>query len=371
MKYTVAFIIIIMIFSASASAYAASDPYAEGYELSGAAELEGELPREAAELLREAGIEPENSSWGSSLSVSRVLSHLLSLLSGKAAAPLSAGGGLLGLIILSAAFPAVSDGKRNGGIPLVTVLCTALCVAAPVWKSIYAAVGAIKSCSEFMLAFVPVFAGIAAISGSSISIAPSSAVLLAAAEGVGAAAAFIIIPLMGAQLAMSLCSAVSPLSVGNGLAEGIRKAAMWLFSLITTVFLGILGIQNAVNSAADTVALKTGRFILGTAVPIAGAALSEAAATVAASLSLLRASVGIYGIAALSAILLPIIVDILLWRAVLLLCASAARQFSLAAVDSVLSAIEQMLALLFGIIMLVAAMLIIALSVTVSARGAI
>lgn len=359
-------IIIIFLFALilTVPATALGDPYSEEYSLSGAEALVSEIPSEARKILDELEADPSEADWVSSLSVTRILSHLGELLTGSAASPISAGGGLLGLIILSAAFPALSDGESSPAA-LITVLCTALCIAVPIWESISAAVSAVKACSEFMLAFVPVFMGIAALSGGGTGAASAGAVLLSAAEGVGAVSAFVILPVMGAYLAISICTAVFPFSSDSGIADSLRRAAMWLLSLITTVFLGVLGIQTAVNSAADTLALKTGKFIIGTAVPIAGQALSEAAAAVTASLALLRSSVGAYGIVALAAILLPIIAELLLWRAVITVCSAAARQFSLASVNKLLKAVDQMLAFLIGIILLIAAMLIISLSLTV------
>ena len=363
-----AVLLAVLIFSMPAAAL--SDPYSEEYSLSGVGELSSALPDNAEEILREFGVDPSASGWVASLSLSRVFSYIFRMFTGAAGAPIAAGGALLAFIIIAAALPALSAGKSEIST-FVTVLCSAICIAAPVWKSVSAAVSAVRAGSEFMLAFVPVFAGVTALSGGGVSAASTSALLLAAAEAVGAAAAFVIVPVMGSYLAMSLCSAVSPFTAENGLADGLRRAALWTLSFITTVFLGILGIQTAVNSAADTLALKTGKFIIGTAVPIAGPALSEAAAAVSASLMLLRSSVGIYGIVALAAILLPIIAELLLWRAVLLICSAAARQFSLGAADKILKAVDQMIALLIGVVLLVAAMFIISLALTVSAAGKI
>lgn len=368
MKYAAFIAALMLIFSLPAAAV--GDPYSEEYYLSGADELGDSLPQDARELLGRFGADPKSSDWASGLSAARVISYIFGLFTDEAAAPIKSGGCLLGLILISAAIPAVSFGKCDGKT-LISALCTALCISVPVWNSVSAAVAAVKSASGFMLGFIPVFAGVTALSGGGVTSPAASALLLGAAEAVGAAAAFAVLPIMGSYLAIGICSGVSPLINECGIAEGLKKAAFWILSLMTTVFLGVLGIQTAVNSAADSLAMKTGKFIIGTAVPIAGPALSEAAATVAASVSLLRSSIGIYGIAALAAILLPIVTELLLWRAAAAVCSAAARLFSLSAADKLIKAVDQMLSLLIGVILLVGAMFIISLAVVISAVKAL
>lgn len=359
-------VILILIILPAMPVYAADEIYNEEFEASGAGELSYYLTDDARDYIDENGIDPSNSDWVQNFTAQNVFSHIFELLSGGIKTPLKIGGLALGLIVLTSAFTAFSVFPSKN-TQMVSVLCIALCVASPVWKTVSAAVEAVRGSSGFMLCFVPVFAGIVAASGGTVSAVSMSALLLGAAEVVSAVAAFAILPLMGSYLAMSLCTSVSPLSDNNDIAEGIRRIAFWILSFITTVFIGILGIQTAVNSAADTLALKAGKFIIGTAIPIGGAALSEAASTVTASLSLLRSSVGIYGIVALAAILLPIVVEMLIWRLVLFFCSTVSSQFSATSVTKLLKAVDMMLSLLVGVVLLTGAMFIISLTVVVTA----
>lgn len=358
-------IVLVLLFVFAMPVSASDDTYTAEYEASGADELSSYLTDDAKKYFYENGIDPADSDWVQNLSAENVFSHILTLFGSGIKAPLKSAGVALGLILLAAAFPSLSDSSTKNG-EIIAVLCVAVCIASPVWKTVFAAVEAVKGSSSFMLCFVPVFAGIVAVSGGAVSSVSMSALLLGAAEAVGAVAAFAILPMMGSYLGISLCTSVSPLCSNNDIAEGIRRIAFWVLSLITTVFIGILSIQTAVNSSADSLALKTGKFIIGTAVPIGGAALSEAAATVTASLSLLRSSVGIYAIVALAVILLPIIIEMLIWRLMIFLCSCVSGQFSLGGVTRLLKAVDMMLSLLIGMVLLIAAMFIISLTVVVT-----
>lgn len=133
-----------------------------------------------------------------------------------------------------------------------------------------------KGLSVFMLGFIPVFAVIVAASGGAVTSASMSTLLLTAAQGVSYISSFAVLPLMGGYLAVSIGSSVSPLMQRSGIAETVKKLALWITAFISTVFAGILSIQTAVNSSADTLTAKTARFIIGSSVPVAGGVLSEA-----------------------------------------------------------------------------------------------
>ena len=372
MKKFIVILILLMLFSLPVSAADTDDPYAQQYEFSGADNLENALPKDTREQLKEFGIDPKNKTWVNEITPQNVFAHIIDFIASGAKIPLRAGGAVMGIILISAAFPALSaDGKVFGPAQFAASLSVALTIAYPVWNCVTAAVAAIKGCGTFMLSFIPVFAAIVSVSGGAVTAVSMSALLLGAAEFVASAAAFAVLPIMGSYLAMSLTSSISPLIASSGIAEGIRRVAFWILSLVSTVFVGILGIQTAVNSAADNLALKTTRFIVGTSVPIAGSALSEAVSTISSSLGLLRSSVGIYGVVALAAILLPIIAELVLWRLILAISVMVSEIFSQGTLSKILKAVDMMLSLLVAVTLLVGAMFIISLTVVVSAGKAL
>ena len=138
-------------------------------------------------------------------------------------------------------------------------------------------------------------------------------------------------------------------------------------SLCTTVFLGLLSLGTAVNTAADSLGIKTAKYILGTCVPVIGAAVSGAVNTVAASLSLLKSSVGIYGVIALCVMLSPILAELLIWRLVLNVLSGVCTLFEGTQTARLFKAVDSMISFLVGAVFLVALAFIISLFVTLSA----
>ena len=341
--------------------------FSQDYNVDGADKVEQSLGDEASDFLNSYGISPDSTDWIDKLSAENIFTHILSFIRNGYKAPLKAGIAALAIVITGALISALSvDSETSKNAVVLCSLSLAVFLCVQVYSTISAAGTAIKGVSTFMLSFVPMYAGIVAVSGGAASSIAMSSLLLGAAEGAGMLSAYVIVPLMGGYLAVSLCTAVSPLTQGNSAAESLKKISLWVLSLISTVFLGVLGIQTTVNSAADSLALRTSKFIVGTAVPVAGAVLSEAAATVTASMQMLKSTAGIYGIIALCLLLLPIVTELLFWRITMMVLGIVSEILESGKISGIFKAVDSMLALLTGIILLIGALFIISLTVVVS-----
>ena len=340
------------------------DFYSKQYDLSGAEELSDALPDETKEYFEEFGIDAGDYNWVNSITSENVFSHILSFVKSGAKTPILTGAGILGIILISAAIGSTS--KDSGVMPTAlyaATLSTAAIICVPVFSAITSSIDAMKGCAAFMSSLIPIFAGIVAAGGMATTSVSMSALLMGAAQGVSYVSNFVVTPMMSGYLAVSIASGISPIINQTGIAGAIKKVAMWIMSLITTVFVGILSIQTAVNASADTLTLKTAKFIIGSSVPVAGGALSEALNTVTASMGLLKSSVAIYGVVACLVIFLPLLIELLIWRAVLNLTACAADIFSLSKISVLLKSFDAVISLLIGIILLTGAMFIISFSI--------
>ena len=367
---TLIFLLFLFSFQVSAESTSADEFYYNQYKSSGADELEGYLPEETREYFKDNNIDPLKSGWIDSLEPKNVFTHILSFLKSGAKGPLAAGSVIVAIILVSSALNGMDiRGASSVATGYAVSLTAAAAVITPIFSVISAGANALKGCAAFMVAFVPVFAVIVASSGAAATSASMSGLLLGACQAVNLIADFVIMPLMGGYLAISIASNVSPLVENSGLASGIKKICYWVMSLLTTVFLGILSIQTAVNASADTLSLKTAKFIIGSSVPMAGTALSEALTTVTASMGMLKTTVGIYGVIACAAVFLPILAELVLWRITFNITATISDLMSVPKISSVLRSADTVLSVLIGIILLTAAMFIISLGVVLAAGG--
>ncbi len=342
-----------------------TDLYKEQFSAAGGEELQENIPDSARDFSNEFSIDLSDSGWINGITSENAFLHIWGFIKSGAAAPLKTFGIILALIILGTLITASLKSNMTETVDFVILLAVCAALLHPVYSVITAAVDTLRGCTSFMTAFIPVFAGIVAASGKTLTSASMSAVLLLSANFVTFIANYAVIPLMGGHLSLSIASSVSPLLQNTHLADGIKKLSLWIMGFISTIFIGILSIQTAVNSTADSLSLRTAKFIVGSTVPVAGGVLSEALSTVTASLSLLRSSVGIWGVLICALTFLPIITELLLWRLGLWGLSFFSDTFGVTKISSLLKSVDAILSVLVGIVLLTAAMFVISLTVVI------
>ena len=357
-------ILLFLLFTLNATADE-TDLYKDQLEAGGVNGLTEAVPEKAEEFLNEFSIDLNDSDWVDSLTGENAFLHILKFIKGGARAPLKAFGIILALIFLNAAIQSALSSDIQNTVNYIMVLAVSFALLSPIYSVITASVDTLKGCSYFMTAFVPVFAAILGAAGKPLTSASMSGVLLMAANTVTYIANFAVIPLMSGHLSLSVASSVSPLLKDTNLAESLKKLSFWIMGFISTVFIGILSIQTAVNASADSLSLKTAKFIVGSTVPVAGGVLSEALATVTASLSLLKSSVGIWGVLVCALTFLPLIIELLLWRICMWGLSFFSSAFSISKITNLFKSVDSVLSSLVGIVLLTAAMFIISLTVVI------
>ncbi|MCR4779478.1 MAG: hypothetical protein K5876_00130 [Ruminiclostridium sp.] len=164
---------------------------------------------------------------------------------------------------------------------------------------------AFEAASDFMLAYIPVIAGVTAAGGHTGSAALFSSVTLTGIQLLARLTTAVIIPLTGCMLGITAASGADPDLKLDRLGEGLKRFTVWGLGLTMTLFLGILSVQSMITASADNAALKTLKFAVSSAVPIVGGAVSEALSTVSGSIALMKTSIGGFGIAAGVCVLAP------------------------------------------------------------------
>ena len=75
------------------------------------------------------------------------------------------------------------------------------------------------------------------------------------------------------------------------------------------MFGALIGLQGIFAQSADTLALKTGKFLLSSGVPVVGRAISDAMGSVLAGLKMLKGTVGFAVIAVIAVSFLPLLIQ--------------------------------------------------------------
>lgn len=169
---------------------------------------------------------------------------------------------------------------------------------------------AVETTSDFMLALIPVLAGIITAAGNPTLALTYGSFAMAAAQAAAQTAGNIIMPLCGAFSAFGVSASLSPELKLIKLADMIKKLTIGVLSFVAAAFSAVLGLKSLLAGSADTLASKGIKLALSSAVPIVGGALSDAYSSIIGSVSLLKSTVGVFGVIAVVMIDLPVVLQL-------------------------------------------------------------
>jgi stage III sporulation protein AE len=153
----------------------------------------------------------------------------------------------------------------------------------------------------------------------------------AVSSGAGVGAALLVIDNLCAQTLPALVKISFALTLINSLGSEISYTP--LIKMLKNVYMSVLGFASmvlsasiafgtAISSSADSVAARTVRYAISNMLPIVGGTVSASYGTLAASLSVIKSTLGASSIVALLLLFLPMIIYLLLIRLSLNLSAS-------------------------------------------------
>ncbi len=334
---------IILLLSLGISARAATaEPYDYGKE-----RLEQAVPPEAAAVLEGEGISPDNGG-AAGLSLQSVLELLKRLILDNAGGPIRLLTALCGVVLLCGLSSGISDGsdKLSSLFTTVGVLAGAGMTVAAISAVLTDTLELLSSASMFITTFIPLFAGILSVMGRTASASVINSVTLAATQLFSQLAVNFLAPLCGAVMGLSITGAIHPQLELGRLGELIKKAVTWTLGLLMTVFMSILSLQTFVTGAADNALIRTAKFAVSSGVPIVGGTISDAVGTVHSSLSLIRSSVGTYGMIAAAVIVLPTLINVACYRLSLTAAEALSDVFGVKELSSLLKSCGAVMAII-------------------------
>jgi len=345
---TALILLLILLLPLGATAHAES---AEAYDY-GRQALEEAVPPEAADLLDNEGITPDNGG-AASLTLSGVLEYLLSLIKQQMRSPLRLLVSLCGIILLCALSGSAADcaqDRLSGLFNTVGVLAGSGLAVAAVSDVLGSTLDLLSTASMFIITFIPIFAGVLSVMGRTATASAINAVTLAATQLFTQLAVNFLAPLCGAVMGLSITGAVHPQLNLSRLGELIRKIVVWTLSLLMTVFMSILSVQTFVTSSADNVLIRTAKFAVSSGVPIVGGTISDAVGTVHGSLSVIKSAVGTYGLIAAAVMILPTLINAACYRAAIACAEAVSDIFGIKELTALLKSCGAVMAIITAVI---------------------
>ena len=338
-------------FSCNVSASTVSDIYKSQYSAIEGEDLESYLPENVTSYFEGIDLSDIDTDWKKQLDPKNIFLEISHFFKSSGKKPIISGSLILAVLLFSSTAATLFKNEKTVGFVVTVGILSAGVM--PVISTLLSCIKAIGALSGFMLFFIPIYAAILISRGKNLTAAGFSTVTLSICEGVSLVSSYIVVPLTGMQLALSIAGSVLPDVNMSSIGKAVKRASVWILSISSTVFIAILGMQTMVSNSADSVSARTAKFVIGTALPVVGTAVSEGLMAVKGCLKLLGSNVAVYAILALCLLLLPVIIELLLWRLCMMVCAVCADILSLEKPAELLRSIDSCVAFVMGVGILV------------------
>lgn len=134
--------------------------------------------------------------------------------------------------------------------------------------------------------------------------------MLVAINVIAAIVQGLVIPALIAGVVLEVIGQISGFKL-SGVATLLRQVGLWTTGAALTLFVGLIAVYGAAGPVMDGVALRSGKFLANTFIPVVGKLFSDAAEAVFGSTYLLKDAVGLVGLLAVGYIVVVPIVKLL------------------------------------------------------------
>lgn len=302
------------------------DIYGELYSGIMTDDFEDSLPDTAKRFIYEYGLSPERPSSFEELLSEEGLSAIWQTLKNYILSPIKTAAVLLTVILLLSVISGLKLDNQSGSALAVQSFCSLVCcvlIISPIAALITDCANLLCSLSVFMTALIPIYAGLLIAAAKAKTALGFQTCIFFATQAVSYVGTYIVSPFCSMFTALSIAGGISGEKRIYSLAEMIKKAAMWTMSIAMTVYMAVFSIKNIISSTVDSAGGKTARFLISSFVPIVGNSINEALSSMKGCVSLLCRSFGIYAVIIILCIILPVLIRLIFWRAMLSVCAAA------------------------------------------------
>lgn len=325
--------------------------------------VDDSIPPEVKSFIDEKNISVEKTDTMTEITPLEVLAYIWDIFKENLKKPLQILASLLAIMLISVIVNNMEDTLSNkstsGMFGVISVLISVGLISSSVSSCIDTASETLTSGSQFMIGYVPVFAGITASSGSVTSATAYNLLVILVSQGAAQIFADIIVPVLSLCMAVGIIEAINPEIRLSGITEGIKKGVTFIIGLVMVVFIGLMSLQSIVGASADTLGVKAAKYMVANWIPFIGGAIADTYTTVKHSLGLLRGGAGFLGIAVVFMIVVPPLIEIIAMRMIFSIADIISDLFNVPQIKILLKNTGWILSIIFSILICFAVMFII------------
>ena len=332
--------------------------------------FENYIPAETKDLLDLIGLEDFDYGNLSSFSFLDIVELIFNSILNKIKEPFKAMLMIIAAAISCSVIQSFSDDFNHTGTVanLVCTIVSASIFLVPIKNIITYSIRIIEECSDFMLAFIPVYSSAVAAMGYVSSATGFRTLMLTAVTVISNISGKIIVPLICVYFAISISGAITDFDTGE-LSKTIKSFSVWILTAGMAVFSGIMGLGTLVSSSVDGNLSKTAKLLVGTFIPVIGSTVSDALSTVKSCLSVTKNLLGVYAIIIIAAIFIPPLISLISWRICLSVSSGIGSILENKSLSSILSSASFMVGIMIALVASTAIMFIFAVAIMLMTGG--
>lgn len=168
-------------------------------------------------------------------------------------------------------------------------------------------------CQNYLITFVPLYSGVAAVGGQNAGALVYSGMFFAMSGFLAAVIEKFLLPIMQIYFCFAACACIWGNAGIEEAAALFAKCLHWILKVCGIGFGLVLGLQNILAGSVDNAALRTGKSVLQGFIPLVGDAAAAALSGAVAAVQLLKGSLALAALGALAVAFLPALVHCLLY----------------------------------------------------------
>ena len=282
---------------------------------------------------------------------------------------------IAGLLLLSSVFSAARAAIKSEALGRAFSLCASLAMLTAILVQGYGMVEGVaayfSNLNKLTSTAIPLIGVLYAMGGNVTAAAASAGGLTVFMTVLEEVVGRSILPFCGICLAFSMMASLDGgVRMGTLLAT-LKKQYTTLLTFLMMLLLAMIGAQTTLGARADTLAMRSAKFATGNLIPVVGGSVGELLRTVSAGVGYLRGTVGICGVLLLLLMLMPTLVQLLLYRFVWQLGASLADMLGCETEKKLLDEIASLSGYLIAAVSICSTVLLLALTLLAHCASAI
>ena len=317
------------------------DDYLEEYDFGSVVDS---VDSDTLSVLSELGITEVSFEKIYSISISKVFDVLFDMASRAFSKPVKTLSLVIGILIIIGLSLTLT--KNAEIISVIGSSAVALCLCVPITNVVTTALSVLDTLNVFTASFAGVFCALVSSSGN-IALGTSYASLSVISNTVfSMILSSISKPCVNAMCSLSFLSCFDVYNFCKKLSGTVKKVYIWFLGFIATLFSGIVTLKGVMGASADSITSRGVRFVVGRTLPVVGGVVSDTYSTLIGSLSLIKNTVGVFGIITVVLTIMPSLLEILGWLIALTVASLCAEFLNNGYVEGILNVLKDVLILL-------------------------